>query len=68
MRVQPTRLRSVTLREVPLRVRRRHGAALLRQASERADLLAALELRRAIEAPSDRRYLLPADAVDRVLG
>jgi hypothetical protein len=62
------RLTPVSLADVPLTIRRRRGEVLLRAAKEAGDIVAALDLTRAIEAPSRRPYLLPEDAVVRVLG
>jgi hypothetical protein len=62
------RLVAVSLVDVPLKIRRRRGEILLRAAKDAGDIVAALELTRAIEAPSRRPYLLPEDAVIEVLG
>lgn len=59
---------SIRLADVPISLRRRHGAPLLARASEDGDILRAIDLKRAIESPSDRRYLVPREAVERVLG
>lgn len=62
------RLVAVSLADVPLKIRRRRGEILLRAAKDAGDIIATLELTRAIEAPSRRPYLLPEDAVMKVLG
>lgn len=53
---------------VPERVRRRAAAPLIRKATEDGHLADVIALERAVSFPSGRGYLLPADAVARVLG
>lgn len=62
------RLVAVSLADVPLKIRRRRGEILLRAAKDAGDILATLDVQRAIEFPSRRPYLLPEDAVVKVLG
>lgn len=61
------RLVKIRLSDVPVAVRRRHGAYLLASATADADLMLAVDYKRAIEHPSDREYLLPENAVRAVL-
>lgn len=62
------RLVSFRLADVPLTVRRRHGAALVRAASEDARLLDAVQFTRAIEEPSDTVYRVPEAAWQAAIG
>ena len=52
----------VRLTEVPLLTRRAHGRALMEALFADGDVLGAVEMRRAIEEPSDRVYRVPAAA------
>lgn len=58
---------AVRLTDVPLKVRRRHGARLYEAAVLEADLAMALAIENAIERPSDRVYWLPEAKVRQVL-
>lgn len=66
--LQPGRLVSFTLRDVPTEIRRRAGRRLVDLAADELNVLAAVELTRAIEEPSDTRYRIPEDAFRRVVG
>ena len=62
------RLVAVALTEVPITIRRRLGLALLNAAADNLDIQAAIDFKRAIEFPSDRKYLVSEEARKRVLG
>jgi hypothetical protein len=64
----PGRLVSFTLDEVPLKIRRRVGRRLLDVAAEDFDVLAGIELNKAIEEPSDKVYRVSAKAFEAVVG
>lgn len=57
----------IRLSEVPITIRRRFGRALLDDAIASGDLLAAVQLKAAIEEPSSQIYWLPAEAIAKVL-
>jgi hypothetical protein len=59
---------ALSLRDVPIVVRRRYGRRLVDLAAENGDLIGAVRLREAIENPSEKRYVIPRDAFERVLG
>lgn len=71
MQALPTtagRSQPIRLADIPLKIRRRFGAPLIKAADMDADILLALDLTRAVEHPSDKVYWVPAAAVKRVLG
>lgn len=57
------RLTAIRLTDVPLAKRELHGRALIRQAAEDGNLTLAVDLERAIYAPSENLYWLPLAAV-----
>lgn len=63
----PTRkgrqLVAIRLTDIDITVRRRYGRLLLEHAAQDGNLTHAVDLRRAIETPSDRIYWLPLDCV-----
>lgn len=64
------KLVAVSLRDVPIGVRRRAAKQMLAVARDGGDIASlgeVIELERAVEAPSATLYLLPADAVLHVL-
>jgi hypothetical protein len=62
------RTQPIRLCDVPLTIRRRHGRHLIDLASADGDLLLAVQLRAAVEQPSERVYWLPETAVRKVMG
>ena len=59
---------SIRLPDVPIEIRRLHGQRLIDRAFKDMDLYGAIDLKRAIEEPSDTLYWVPAKAVRKVLG
>lgn len=67
-RITRSRLDHLSLRDVPLVIRRRFGRRFLEMAFEDGDVEAAIDWHRAIEEPSSRVYVISAEAIERVLG
>lgn len=65
---KPGRMVAVRLTDVPLKIRRRHGAHLHDQAVADLDLVLAVQVMKAVENPSDRLHWLPEAKVRKVLG
>jgi hypothetical protein len=64
-------LKAFRLGDVPIALRRRHGARLTFEpvGHDPADaLFASLQIQRAIEEPSERVYWIPRHAYERVMG
>lgn len=64
---KPGRMVAVRLTDVPLKIRRRHGAQLHEHAVADRDLVLAVQLEQAVENPSDRVHWLPEAKVRKVL-
>ena len=58
---------AVRLADVPLKLRRSRGRVLYEAAVADRDLMLAMQLHAAMEAPSQRVYWLPEKAVRKVL-